>query len=69
MMSGFSDATARERLLGVAGLDRVHRHARVLERAAHERTDIGLVVDDQYFHAASAGSRTTNVDPPPGVSS
>ena len=58
-----------ERLLRVRGLDRLERHARVLERALDQRADVGLVVDDQDLHALSARRHTTKVEPPPGVSS
>ncbi len=66
---GLRGSDRGERFLGIGRLDRFERHARVLKRASHERSDVGLVIDDEDLHALSAGMRTTNVDPPPGVSS
>src|SRR6266508_1108084 len=64
-----SAADDAKRLLPIGRLDRLEILARILERAAHERTDVGLVVDDEDFQSAFAGTVMTNVAPPPGVSS
>src|SRR2546428_923032 len=58
----------RQRLVAIRRLERRQVLARERQRAANERADIRLVVDDEDLHVAS-GRDVTNAAPPPGFSS
>ena len=58
----------RECLVAIRGLERRQVLARERQRAANERTDVWLVVNDEDLQVAS-GRDVTNAAPPPGFSS